>query len=248
MSRQFRRFGWGLAAGAGFGFAAYAAYAAATWFRYAHTKPAHGSEADALLDRFMPVYEVAERHHIRVAAPASVALSAAADLNLDRSPAIRAIFKMREVLLHAQAGEVAHPHGLIPQMKALGWGVLAEIPGREIVMGAATQPWLADVRFRTLPSNEFASFQEPGYVKIAWTLRADPMGPAESIFRTETRVMTTDAPARAKCRRYWSSLSPGILWIRHIALRLVRKEAERCYLISARIRARHQPAMQADTP
>ena len=248
MNKHFRRFGKGLAAGAGFGCAAYAAYAMATWLRYGHTKPARGSEADALLDRFMPVYEVAERHHIRVAAPASVTLSAAADFNLDRSPAIRAIFKMREVLLHARAGVVAHPQGLIPHMKALGWGELAEIPGREIVMGAATQPWLGDVRFRTLLSNEFASFQEPGYVKIAWTLRADPIRSAESIFLTETRVVTTDAPARARFRRYWSSFSPGILCIRHIALRLARKEAERCYLASAKIRARHRPAMKADIP
>ena len=60
-------------------------------------------------------------------------------------------------------------------MRAMGWGVLAEIPGREIVMGAVTQPWEADVVFRPLPSAEFAAFAEPGFVKIVWTLRADPV-------------------------------------------------------------------------
>ena len=89
-------------------------------------------------------------------------------------------------------------------MRSIGWGVLADVPGREIVMGAITQPWLADVVFRALPPEEFAAFDEPGFVKIAWTLRADPVTATTSIFRTETRVTTTDPTARARFRRYWS--------------------------------------------
>ena len=60
-----------------------------------------------------------------------------------------------------------------------------------------------------------------------WTLRADPVGTAESIFRTETRVMTTDPAARAKFRRYSSFLSPGIILIRWVSLRPLKAEAER---------------------
>jgi hypothetical protein len=104
-------------------------------------------------------------------------------------------------------------------MKALGWGLLAEVPEHEIVMGAATQPWMANVVMRALPPDQFAAFHEPGYVKIVWTLRADPMGSKESVARRETRVTTTDPTARAKFRRYWSSFSPGIILIRHISLR-----------------------------
>ena len=83
------------------------------------------------------------------------------------------------------------------QTRSIGWGVLAEVPGREIVMGAVTQPWLADVVFRTLPPDTFAAFAEPDYVKIVWTLRSYPIGDTESVFRTETRVSTT-SPARAR--------------------------------------------------
>ena len=86
--------------------------------------------------------------------------------------------------------------------KSIGWGVLAEVPGREIVMGAVTQPWYANVVFRPVPPADFASFDEPDFVKIVWTLRADPIGPRDSVFRTETRVQTTDAAARAKFRWY----------------------------------------------
>jgi hypothetical protein len=109
----------------------------------------------------------------------------------------------------------------------VGWGVLVETPGREIVLGAVTQPWIADVVFRSLPPGEFAAFREPGFVKIVVTFRAEPAGAAGSIFHTETRVATTDPAARSRFRRYWSFLSPGILVIRWVSLGMVRAEAER---------------------
>jgi hypothetical protein len=103
--------------------------------------------------------------------------------------------------------------------------VLAEVPGREVVMGGVTRPWEANVVFQALPPAEFANFHEPGYVKIAWTLRADRISASQSIVRTETRVTTTDLLARTKFRRYWAFLSPGILLIRRIALSMVKRTA-----------------------
>ena len=94
-------------------------------------------------------------------------------------------------------------------------------------MGAVTQPWKANVVFRSLPPHEFAAFHEPDYVKIGWTLRADPIGANTSIFRTETRAVATDSAARAKFRRYWSFLSPGIILIRWTSLKPLRADAER---------------------
>src|SRR5207247_623095 len=49
--------------------AAYAAYVATAWARYGRAAPPNVDDADVLLDRFMPAYDIAERHHIRVAAP-----------------------------------------------------------------------------------------------------------------------------------------------------------------------------------
>ena len=212
------------AAGSGLAAVAYATYVGVTWFRYGH--PAHAEEQDALLDRFMPAYEVAERHHVRIAAPAAVTLAAARDMNLLQSPISRAIFKARELILRATPDEW-RPNGLLAEVQSLGWGVLAEVPGREIVVGAVTKPWEANVAFRALPPTEFAAFHEPDYVKIVWTLRADPIGPADSVFRTETRVTSTDTRARAKFRRYWSFLSPGIIVIRWMSLGPLKRDAER---------------------
>lgn len=184
-------------------------------------------EPDAFLDRFIPAYDIAERHQIDVAAPADVTFAALMDLDLNDSPLIRAIFRGRELLLGADRGEEPPKRSLVAMTRALGWGVLAEQPGREIVMGAVTQPWQANVQFHGVPPGEFAAFDTPGFVKIVWTLRADPLDDRRSIARTETRAVATDAGARRKFRWYWARFSPGIVLIRWLALRLVKAEAER---------------------
>ena len=217
----------GIASMMGLAAASYAAGVGFAWLRYGHAAPAAPEDVDAFLDRFMPEYEVAERHHISVAAPAEVTFGALMDMDLEDSHIIRAIFQGREILLGADEGNKPRAHGLVAVTEELGWGVLADAPGHEIVVGAVTQPWRANVVFRSLPADEFAAFNEPDYVKIAWTLRADAVSGGGSIARTETRVIATDADARRKFRWYWARFSPGIVLIREISLRLVKKEAER---------------------
>jgi len=207
--------------------ATYAGYVAITWWRYGNMHPALPTEQDALLDRFIPAYEIAERHHVHVDAPAEATLAVAREMDLLQSPLARTIFRARELMLGATPDTERRPTGLLPLVQSLGWGVLAEVPGREIVVGAVTKPWEANVTFRALPPEEFATFREPGYVKIVWTLRADPIGASASMFRTETRVTTTDSGSRARFRCYWSFLSPGILLIRRSTLAPLKREAER---------------------
>jgi hypothetical protein len=122
---------------------------------------------------------------------------------------------------------VALPPGLVPAALHLGWGVLSDSAGREIVLGAATRPWEPNPVFRELPARDFATFAAPDYVKVVWTLRADPLPDGTCVFRTETRAVATDVEARAKFRRYWALVSPGIGLIRRMMLDPVKREAER---------------------
>jgi hypothetical protein len=244
-AKYYARLVGGLLAGAAaIAAASYATYAGLSWYRYARTKrEVSGEESDSLLDLYMPEYEVVDRHHIRVAAPAETTFAAVCEMNMSQSAIVRAIFKTRELALgcaaamakgefatcsqtNSQQQETKQQKEFLSEMKALGWGVLAEIPAREIVLGAVTQPWVAKPVFRAVRS-EFAAFQEPGYVKIVFTLRADPLSPSESMARTETRVATTDPVARARFRRYWALVSPGVILIRRGLLRSVKTEAER---------------------
>jgi hypothetical protein len=215
-----------LAAAAALATASYATYAAVTWVRYGHKKRPADPD-NSLLNRFLRRYEVVERHEVRVSAPAEITFSAACDMDLMDSSITRGIFKVRQLILGGTLNDNTGPRGLLAQTKALGWGVLGEVPGREIVMGAVTQPWQANVIFTGMPPEEFIAFNNPGFVKIAWTLRVDPIGPGESVFRTETRAMTTDPSARAKFRWYWSKASPGIWLIRRLSLGPLKREAER---------------------
>jgi hypothetical protein len=207
--------------------ASYAGFVGSTWLRYGHASAPADAEADALLDVFMPTYEVAERHHVSVGAPAAVTFESLMDLDLDDSPLIRAIFKGREMLLGADANEASRTRGLVDVTKELGWVVLADMPGHEIVMGAVTRPWEPNVVFRGIAPEHFAAFNEPDYVKIVWTLRADAISPFSSIARSETRAVATDASARRKFRWYWARFSVGIVLIREVSMRLVKNEAER---------------------
>jgi hypothetical protein len=228
MKKQLAFAGRLAAAGVGLAAASYAAYAGTTWLRYGRVNGGVADEThDALPDRFMPIYEVAERHHVRVDAPAEVTFKAAAEMYLEQSPIVRWMFRAREWAMGSHPASRNDVAPFLTRMRDIGWGVLAEVPGREIVMGAVTQPWMADVVFRPLPPEEFAAFQEPDYVKIVWTLRADPVGPEASIFRTETRVVSTDPAARRKFRRYWAFASPGIILIRWALLGPLKSEAER---------------------
>jgi hypothetical protein len=216
------------AAGAGLAAVAYAGYVAAAWTHYGRApRSPRPDEADPLLDRFMPVYEVRGRHHVRIAAPAEITLEAAKEMDLLQSPIVRAIVGARERILGAAPDTRPRPRGLLAETLALGWGLLAEVPGREVVVGAATRPWEGNVVFRALPPDAFAAFDEPDYVKIGWTLRADSLGPMASRFSTETRVVCTDAAARARFRRYWSCFSPGMILIRWLSLGPLKAEAER---------------------
>ena len=218
--------GAGLATGAAGLLLGWPAWAVVTWARYG--RATHDRGRDPLLDRYLPTYDVAEVHETRVAAPAARTYSVAMTTGLQRSAVVRAIFRARELLMRVHdGGDGWPPGGIVAQMRAWGWGVLAEEPEREIVLGTVTQPWRGDVQFRALAPDEFAAFDRAGYVKLVTALAVEPLGADASRFRVETRVAATDATARVRFRRYWAVFSPGIRLIRLAALRVVRSDAER---------------------
>ncbi len=199
--------------------AAYGTNIGMTWNRYGDPSPPTPEARDPYLDRFMPAYEVMERNSIRIATPAAVTIATARDMDLQASGLVRVIIRARELLLGATPSDRPHSGGLLAEMQAC-WP-------RFLNGGRRRCDHKALGRFRAIPPDQFVTFDEPGYVKIVWTIRADPVGATESIFRTETRVIATDRMSRARFRRYWSFLSPGIIVIHWAVLGLVKDEAER---------------------
>lgn len=207
-------------------------YAGLTWMHYG--SPQAGVQPNVALDHFMPTYEVDEQQDLAVGAPWTNTFAAECRMDLQNSPTIHAVIEDRARILGATPDPQAsgEPSAFVAQAISYGWGVLAEDPGHEIILGAVSRPWEQNVTFQSLPPDEFAGYQSAGYAKIIWTLDAEPTGPSTSIARTVTRVETTDADSRDKFRSYWAKISPGMALIRSQALGLVRADAEQTYQAS----------------
>jgi hypothetical protein len=176
---------------------------------------------------FIPKPFVRDHHEIVIAAPADLVFFDATRLDLQSLSVVRAIFTTRRWVMGDTFEPPKKPLGIVAETMVLGWGLLAHTPCRSIVMGAAARPWTRNVTFRPIAPDAFAAFAEPDYVKIVWTLEADPIGTERTRFRTETRVEPTDAAARRKFFWYWMAFGIGIRVIRWSMLRELRRKALR---------------------
>jgi len=184
------------------------------------------SAAPGLIDEFLPQGDVEENHEIVIGAPADLVFAVAENFDLISIPIVRSIFRLRELVFRLKPAPRT-PKGLVAETTALGWKMLAYRPGRELVMGAVTQPWVGDVKFRGIPPDSFSGFAEPAFVKIIWTFEAQALTVRKTRFRSQTRVLATDAAARRKFFQYWVFSGPFIALIRTLANRAIRRAAER---------------------
>jgi hypothetical protein len=180
-----------------------------------------------LLDPFIPHPDICERHEIIVPAPAALVLQIARNFDIQSILPVRAIFWLRAKTLGARTSNARKAKGFIEEMLGLGWVCLVEDRNRYFCAGAACQPWRPDVTFAPVPPDRFVSFAEPDCVKIAWTLEVEELGPAVTRLATETRVVATDEASRIKFKRYWRMFAIGILMIRRLLLRAIRRQASR---------------------
>jgi len=84
------------------------------------------------------------------------------------------------------------------------------------------RPWSFAGGIRT---DDFASFSEPGYAKMAMDIRAVPDGHGARL-ETETRILLTDAASRPRFAAYWLLIRPFSGLIRRLWLRAAKRRAE----------------------
>ncbi len=197
----------------------------AGWF--GREKPEEPRAAPVVsLDRFLPLYDISQRHETTVKASAPITFFAARNLDLSRSAAVQLVLRSRKLFMGGQGVELQR-RPFLDQVHAMGWVLLADVPGRAMVFGAVTRPWETNMRLRSIPPEQFSEFRERGWAKIIWTLEVDPAPEGRSVLRTRTRVATTDATARKQFKPYWSKIVPGVALVRQQALGLVKSDAER---------------------
>ena len=158
-------------------------------------------------------------------------MEVASNFDMQSLPLVKTIFWLREKVMRSGRHAPRRPQGVLEEMQALGWGLLAEQRGRLVVFGARCQPWRADVTFSALHADDFAAYAEPDQVKIAWTLETDELGATLTRFAQETRAVATDEAARARFLHYWRWARFGIVSIRLLLLPAIRRAAERRWAV-----------------
>jgi hypothetical protein len=182
-----------------------------------------------LIDRFMPTFDVVERHAVVVRAAPDKAFAAIRRIDLARSLPIRALMALRGLPLAARRGGPGWKpvSWKLDDLIAMGFVLLAEEPGVEMVLGVAGRFWRPAGGVIQVAADEFAGFDEPGLALGAWNFRVEPEHGGTVRVTTETRVRCTDQASRRSFLRYWRLVGPFSGFIRNRALALVKAEAER---------------------
>jgi len=186
------------------------------------------TEPASELDRFAPIYQFSETASIPVRATADRIYDAIFRVTAAEVPFYRTLAWVRrggasgpESVLNPSDGEP-----LVRVATRTSFLVLAEVPGREFVMGAVVMA-PEGVRLASGPTPEsFRALTRPGFAKAAMDFRIEPQGPGLCLLRTETRVHATDPASRDVFTRYWKVIAPGSLLIRHMWLRAIKVRAE----------------------
>ncbi len=186
-----------------------------------------------LIDRYLPRFDVTYVCETSIDAAPEEAYAAVRETDL-RDPVVSVLFTLRELPLKiARRLRGEPPPPLLPNVTfgdvtqhGPGWVLLAQEPGVELVVGSVGQFWRRDYGARPVAAEEFVTFHERGYAKLALSLAVRPTETG-SIVRYEARTATTDAAARRKFRRYWWIISPGVALVMGRALRRIKAEAER---------------------
>lgn len=171
-----------------------------------------------LLDELLPTCDRREIHQRRMAAPQDATWAAVRETETGELKVTAALMALRSL--------GRSRHGSAPVLRSferMGFRVLAEEPGREIVIAGIGRFWTPSGGLRRVDGREhFLSFAEPGYAKTAFNFLLD-----DGVLSTETRIAGTDARATRLFGLYWLAVRPGSGLIRREWLRAIDRRAAR---------------------
>ena len=196
-----------------------------------------------LIDDHLADYDATIIEHIVIDAPPRVVHQAARNMDfLDvHSPPVDALMFVRglpDQLRQRLGGSPSAPPP--PSMRLAdmfdgsadpevleGWVGLGEEPGRELVFGAIGKVWQPDIEWRPVIAEEFRTFAEPDFAKIAAGFSVREYGPGRTLLSYEARTAGTDAEARRKFGRYWWLVSRFVRIVMRAAVITIKDLAER---------------------
>jgi hypothetical protein len=145
----------------------------------------------AELDRWLPEFDVRERHERALPVSPERALELALDLPAAPDFVVRALLRLRGLRTDSRIGEFFAAQGFEP----------LERTATTFVVGVVATPWR--------PRGGLGRFGEPrpGTVRIVADFRAVGRS-GGCVLSTETRVAAFDPAARRAFRRYWLAIGP----------------------------------------
>lgn len=184
-----------------------------------------------LIDRFIPDPDFQETRDLEVEAVPGEVMAAIKGTDL-KDPVINTLFAVRDLpnrvvrRLGGRGGELENVSFTnIPDVGP-GWIKLAEEEEKELVLGAIGRFWRRDYGAKAVAPEDFAGFDEPGFLKLAVSSKVEALGYDQSVLHYEARVEATDAEARRQFVRYWKVIAPGNEVIVRRALQRIKAEAE----------------------
>lgn len=181
-----------------------------------------------MLDDLIPTPRKVETNSIDLAALPTTVWDHVRHGELGDSPFVRALFALR-TLPSRLAGASLEPVGFrIDSLRSTperpGFQLLGETPPHELTVGAIGKVWQLDIPFVHVDGPDaYARFAEPGWVKVAWTIRLEPRGEVGTHLVFDLRVDATDDASWALFTRYWQLIGPGSHFIRHALLAGLRR-------------------------
>jgi len=179
-----------------------------------------------MLDPFIPEPRLVEVDHVDLAVPPEAAYQAARHFDITSSRLVRGLFALRTAP-DRLTGQASGPFRLsIDDLanETSAFRFLADRPGEGFAVGAIGQFWRPQIPFKVLPPDEFARFDEPGWSKVAWCLRVEPLGNTGSRMVFELRLTATDEESWHEVRRYFRLIGPFSHFIRRHVLSLLAKQ------------------------
>lgn len=170
------------------------------------------------LDEFAPVFQFHEFHSIAISAPRDRVYSA---IRTVRPEEIRFFQTLTRIRGFGKSMAPEH-RPILESFTAGAFVLLAEDPGREIVIGRAGDGRGA---WKWAPE-EFKVFHPAPLLKIVMNFRIEDVDATHSSLTTETRVYAVGTQPLRGFATYWRMIYPGSALIRRMWLRAIKLRAE----------------------
>lgn len=181
-----------------------------------------------LIESYAPRPDAIETHSIDIAAASGTVYHALWTADLGNSAAVKALLVLRslpELIIHPKRRRQRSQKLTLHTLIDAGFGLLAEEPGREVVLGVTGRFWRPAGNLEPFRREDFDGPVPHGQARAVWNFTVQQAS-GRTILRTETRVVCGDTASRLKFRAYWSFVRPFSGLIRMLMLRAVRRASE----------------------